>query len=499
MKAVIVDCYTDEASGLGVPPYLGTYPRYIFGCLMEQFPDTDVHYLTIDDLRLALKHNGVRPERAKEMKTDITVYNLTKNCDNAIKILHDASLIVVVLGVHVPGKYLIAMPGILSEVIPMLGQFRAKKVLTGPAVFGTQLFGGHVQEHFDKSFFDEIDFNYLGINQYESIAKASVLGAEILHQLGYDVIAEIESGKGCDIGRCSFCLEPVKNRVKYRPMDDILDEMGALYRAGARHFRLGKQTCFYSYLNGNADEIERLLFTIRQQMPDIKTLHIDNVNPNKVVLDKDARITKAVVKYCTSGNIAAFGIESFDAEVVKQNTLNTMPVIAHRAIKTLNEYGAVRGDNGLPKFLPGINIIFGLKGESKETHIQNMVWLKRFYDEGLIVRRINIRQVAIFEGTEMFNVKTKFIKKNKSRYWRWRNEIRQEIDLPMLKRVVPAETIVKDVRMEIYDGNTTFGRQWGTYPLAVGIKQRLPLGNYYDISVKAHMLRSITGEVIDSF
>ena len=50
----LLDCYTDEPSGLGVPPYLGTYPRYIAGYLNE-----DVYYLTIDDLRLWKKHNSV--------------------------------------------------------------------------------------------------------------------------------------------------------------------------------------------------------------------------------------------------------------------------------------------------------------------------------------------------------------------------------------------------------------------------------------------------------
>ena len=54
MTYTILDCYTDEPAGLGVPPYLGTYPRYIAGYLNE-----DVHYLTIDDLRLFNKNNSI--------------------------------------------------------------------------------------------------------------------------------------------------------------------------------------------------------------------------------------------------------------------------------------------------------------------------------------------------------------------------------------------------------------------------------------------------------
>jgi len=125
-----------------------------------------------------------------------------------------------------------------------------------------------------------------------------------------------------------------------------------------------------------------------------------------------------------------------------------------------------------------------------------MQYLHKILDENLLVRRINIRQVAIFPDTQLFkDCGDKYIKKNKKYYWKWRNEIRQKIDNPMLKRVVPVGTILKDVRMEIYDGNTTFGRQFGTYPLIVGVKERLGLGKFYDIKVTGHMLRSVVGVV----
>jgi radical SAM superfamily enzyme with C-terminal helix-hairpin-helix motif len=65
----------------------------------------------------------------------------------------------------------------------------------------------------------------------------------------------------------------------------------------------------------------------------------------------------------------------------------------------------------------------------------------------------------------------------------------------MLKKVVPKGRIIKEVRMEVYDGNTTFGRQLGTYPLIVGVPGRLELNKFYDISVEGHMLRSIVGKL----
>ena len=152
----------------------------------------------------------------------------------------------------------------------------------------------------------------------------------------------------------------------------------------------------------------------------------------------------------------------------------------------------------MPKFLPGINILFGLNGESKKTHEENMKWLQRLLDEDLWFRRINIRQVALFEGTKLFeDVGDKFLKKNKKYYWKWRNEIRQKIDLPMLQKLVPKGSILKEVRSEIYDGKTTFARQLGTYPLIIGIKGRIPLKRFYTVKVTGHMLRSVIGEVVE--
>ncbi len=183
--------------------------------------------------------------------------------------------------------------------------------------------------------------------------------------------------------------------------------------------------------------------------------------------------------------------------VIKANNLNSDPETTYKAVKIINEHGSRRGPRGLPIFLPGINILFGLIDETKHTFEENIRWLKRFVDEDLMIRRINIRKVVPFEGTDLARkAGTKFLKKNGKYHWRWRNSIRQEVDLPMLKKVAPLGTIINDVRMEIHDGNTTFGRQIGTYPLIIGIRQKLELKKTYDIKVTGHMLRSITGEVV---
>tara|TARA_Y100000310_G_scaffold159075_1_gene158533 strand:- start:7760 stop:9211 length:1452 start_codon:yes stop_codon:yes gene_type:complete len=483
MNITLLDCYTDEASGLGVPPYLGTYPRYLFGKLTKE--GHDVNYLTIDDLRLWKKYNNEKREPTVKQKTNILIYNLTKN--KASEIIPKTDKLIVIMGVHVPGKYLTALPGTLKEVIPMLQNIKCEIILTGPAIFGTQLEGG--------KFFEKVQHDYEMQDysmSFDELEKYSAIGAEILKQIPYRTMIEIETGRGCAVGKCSFCTEPIKSTFKNRKMENVVQEVEAYYKQGARFFRLGKQADFYA-----SEKPIELLQIIKKKCPKIEVLHIDNVNPNSVVKQGGEEITKAIVKYCTPGNIAAFGVESFDTEVVKANLLNTHPLIAMKAIKIINKYGAKRGKNGLHKFLPGINIIFGLLKETKSTQIKNMETLQKIIDESLLLRRINIRQVAVLPNTFLEkHGGNKYLRKNKHLYWKWRNQIRQKIDNPMLKLLVPKGTILTDVYTEMYDGKTTFCRQIGTYPLVIGVKGRLPLNKKIKVKVVDYMLRSIVGEVV---
>jgi len=481
MQYCIIDCYTDEPSGLGVPPYLGTYPRYIAGALKNSY------YITIDDLRFWKYKKKIKRTRLNE-KTDIKTYNLTVNYQNIEKILKKSTLIIV-LGVQTPGKYLSAVPGTLHEICDLLRDVKSKKVLTGPAAgLGTQKLGGKKIERLKKDFFDLVDENFLDINDYNKIKEYSVNGAYIIKQVPHIRVIEIETGRGCN-GKCSFCVESLK-KIEFRDVKDIIKEVKAFYDMGCRYFRLGKQPCFFSYKN--YEEIEKLLKALNDM--DLKMLHIDNANPNRVITEEGVKITKAIVKYCTSGNVAAFGMESFDEVVIRKNNLNTSPETLYRAVQTLNKYGRTR-ENGIPKFLPGINIVLGLIGETKETLEINYQGLKRFLDENLLLRRINIRKVVPFPNTKIFEKGLKTLKKNNRFYYSWREKIRENIDKKKKKKVIPENTVLKNVYTEIYDGKTTFGRQFGTYPIVVGIKKRLELQNFYDIRVVDHGRRSVTGVV----
>ncbi|RLE42556.1 radical SAM protein [Candidatus Woesearchaeota archaeon] len=503
MRFAIVDCYTDEPSGLGVPPYLGVYPRYLAGVVLSH--NHQCHYLRIDDLRQKLRQVK---QKATDLHTDILTHNATRNGENAVKILKNADYIIVVAGIHTPGRYLSAVPGTLKEVTSYLKGFKAKRLLVGPVARGSMQFGGR-QVVVDKELFKEFDAilgeeGWLELDAmlsgthkptlegfYARLRDVAILGASIVDQIRLPIIVEIETGKGCPRGAgCSFCVEPLKSKPEWREQADILAEISALAKHGVEHFRLGKQSDFYSYKGGSLEQIEGLLKPLTKLK--LKTLHIDNVDPAIASTERGERITQLIVKYCTPGNVAALGVESFDMNVIKANNLNSTPEQVLKAIASINKYGAKRGENGMPKYLPGINLLLGLIGENKQTLKINLEYLRMILDKGWLVRRINIRQVDVFPGTLLHKLAgTKYLKKNRKHYFGFRRRVREEIDHEMLKRVAPVGTQLRDVFMEVHRGYHTFGRQFGSYPLVVGTNMKLDLREFYTMRVTGHMLRSV--------
>ena len=59
--------------------------------------------------------------------------------------------------------------------------------------------------------------------------------------------------------------------------------------------------------------------------------------------------------------------------------------------------------------------------------------------------------------------------------------------------MVPFGTVLKDVYLELNDGNVTFGRQIGSYPLLIGIPYRMETDQFVDVFVTEWGFRSITG------
>ena len=508
MKVTILDGYVDEPTCLGVPPYISPYPRYIAGAILNYDAKTEVFYVTIDQIR--------------------------KN-KSLLDVLSKSDLIIVIAGMSVPGKYLSGLPASPNELIRILSDLpKPLKILCGPAAWhGFGMAGGKEVKEIDfvKNVFDLIvkgdgEFtvsqllkNQLNVEKVDSslcrenagaIRDFAIAGSNIVCQHPFFpnyLIAEIETYRGCSrsiIGGCSFCSEPSKGPPNFRPIKDIVDEIQRLYNVGVRHFRLGNQPCIFSYMAKDAGKLEfpkpnptaleQLFKGIRMAAPNLKTFHIDNANPGIIAhYPKECKeIAKTIIKYHTSGDVAAFGVESVDPVVIKKNNLKATADEVYSAIKILNDVGSKKGDNGMPELLPGLNFLFGLDGETKKTFDLDYEFLKKILDDGLMLRRINLRQVIPIPNTKMFNVGNKIISKHKREFQRFKRHVRENVERPMLKKILPKNTVLKNVFTEIYEGKITFGRQIGSYPLLVGIPGVLPLNNFIDVKIIDYGYRSIT-------
>lgn len=516
MKALIVDGYVDEPACLGVPPYFSPYPRYIAGALRERgLSESDIHYLTIDTLR--------------------------ENSNAAKELIGKADLLTIIAGMTVPGKYLRASPITPGEIEAIFRVAGGVKVIGGPIRLGFSKEGGRAARGTEagidledaalarmdiEAFVYDLLHGWGETGRNTGISSRLRLSEAVEHrfrttaEIGRwgskgaflirqhpdypNCMCELETYRGC--GRqihCSFCTESFYGTSDYRPVEDIIAEVSALYSQGARYFRIGRQPDLFSYHGKDVggpvprpepEIIERLYKGIRNSAPDLSVLHMDNANPITLATypEESEQILKTIIKYHTPGDVTAFGMESADPRVISANFLKASPEEIFEAIRLVNKLGSVRGVNGLPEILPGINFVHGLMGESKKTFQLNYEFLKHVLDSGLLLRRINIRQVMAFPGTPIYG-KDEAAKKHKKLFLDYKEKVRKNVDLPMLRRVIPEGTILRDVICEIHENDITFGRQLGSYPLLVGIPASLPLRAFIDVAVTGHGMRSITG------
>lgn len=481
MKALVLDGYTDEPACLGVPPYLSPYARLCFGAL--EAAGAEVEYVTIDQWR--------------EGRTDLGRYQLLAAIRN----------------IAVPGKYLRGMPASDRELAGIAGRFRGTKALslgTDPAKAPAALRDSfdHVSaEDFDAALFELASSGDWAdrrrtYDEWNSWLRRGARAAPMHPDHGGPLIAEVQMYRGCVryiSGGCEFCVEPLFGGVVYRDPRDIVAEVDALTNAGVRNFRLGAQSCVYCYMSEevgmsetprpNPGAVKRLLRGVREAArPEV--FHVDNANPAVIATHpEEAReVTKAIAENCTSGNVLAFGLESADPVVKKENNLNATAEQTKEAIRLVNEIGSPVGPSGLPMVLPGINFVCGLRGETRRTYELNLEFLRAVRDEGLLLRRINIRQVipsrGAFAGVS-----------SKADFERFRRTVREEIDGPMLERLVPDRTILRGVYAEVREGGRTFGRQVGAYPLLVSIPYPVEPMKKVDVAITRRGFRSVEGVV----
>ncbi|MDD1674684.1 MAG: radical SAM protein [Methanomicrobiales archaeon] len=488
-NAFILDGYVDEPACLGVSPSVSPYIRTTAGVLAEHGYTT--RYCTIDQLR---KDPGYLP------------------C------MEESDLVLMVAGTTVPGKYLGGTPATLSEV-EQVGNFlhHPLTLLAGPILFGYSPEGGKMaltraiggfDSLLDGSPPEALD-SFLnggephGELSYTESDRWSVLGAGIIaqHPRFPHLICELETARGCPRtldGGCSFCTERFYGPPHYRTVDGIGAEVEALTRAGARHFRLGRQPDLLVYGSDNTgfprpkiDRLERLFTAVRRAAPDLKTLHIDNVNPATIARHEEAsrEALSVIISHHTPGDVAAFGMETADIRVVQANNLKAVPEEVFRAVEIVNEAGGERRE-GIPELLPGLNFVIGLAGETPDTFAQNRAFLEHVLKKGLLLRRINIRKLMPFAGTPAYTNNT--LGKHEKEFREFKEFVREKIDPPLLREVFPQGTVLKNVIIEECRGSLSFGRQLGSYPILAGIPVPLPIGHVTDVIVVDWGSRSVT-------
>ena len=478
MKVVILDGYVDEPSNFGVPPYISPYPRYVAGAVRDAGHEWE--YVTIDRVRAGHPLAG--------------------------------DLLVLISGPIVPGKYLRSLPISEKEIVHHASAFQGPRVFGGPLA-RFRYYDESLIKPFDWVALRDLDaavYDHLTTSEWthrdktmEEWDRWALLGADVVPDhpdFPEPLTVELDTSKGCvryvNKG-CSFCIEPMYGKPKFREVAGVLAEVRRLAELGVVNFRLGGQADFFSYQaiglgtsptpRINVPVIRALLEGIRSAAPDLKVLHTDNGDPAMMLAHPDDAMAaiRDLARLASPGNSLSFGLESADPRVMEANNLNIDADGCLEAVRMVNAVGRERGGTGMPILLPGLNFVAGLDGETKKTFDLNLAFLKRLLEEDLWVRRINIRQVRPvrreFEPTGLYR-----------EFRRFKEAVRTTIDHEMLRRVVPEGTVLRDVFLELQDGHVTYGRQIGTYPILVGLPYRTGMDRFVDVRVVSHGQRSLT-------
>jgi radical SAM superfamily enzyme with C-terminal helix-hairpin-helix motif len=236
---------------------------------------------------------------------------------------------------------------------------------------------------------------------------------------------------------------------------------------------------------------------IRNAAKNLSVLHTDNCNPATIAHfpHESARCVEIIAAHCTEGDGLSLGLENLDPNVRAANRLKVSYEEALTAVRIINEHGGRRpSPRSLPSLLPGLNFLFGLAGETAAGLEWNTKFLRALLEEGLSVRRINVRRAMVFPDAALAAELAVNPSRIKDRdYRKWKRWVRSEADPVMLARVAPDGTVLKGVIAEERAGKVMFGRQLGSYPPLVGIiSEDMRAGDRADVVVTGRGGRSLT-------
>ncbi len=482
---LILDCFVDEPACLGVPPFVSPYPRYIYGALVCAGIDpSKITYETIEELR----------ERDYRLRGQYAT-------------------VFMIGGAVVPGRYLGSRIGTAAETGKILSRNPDQEFAVGGLISRVLETGAGnallVRNDIEKyAFTAALGRAEDSIREPVELAPWAGAGAAIasLHPGRPDLIFEIETYRGCPRERhCSFCSEGLIKEIQFREPGHILEEIDELIRNGATRFRLGRQADILQYRSSmrgfrggfpkpDPAPIRELFRELKSRMArgDIRVLNIDNANPGTIAHfpELSARILESIADTITPGDTLALGVESFDPEVVRANSLKVNGDEAERAVRLVNDVGGHRVD-GIPVLLPGINLLHGLRGESDTTFEVNYRRLVEMRDRGLLVKRINTRQVQPFPGTPCRENRTTISSRVRNRFEFYREKIRREVEHPMLERIYPAGTVLKEVNILETRSGVSYGKQIRSYAITGRFPLELEKGIFLDGMVTGHRERSV--------
>lgn len=490
---LILDGYVDEPACFGVPPYVSPYVRALSGVLASR--DLATRYVTCDDWR-----RSPRPDLVAE-----------------------AAVTVVILGLTVPGRYRGGSPMTLKELRALAELPRQGALLVGgPIHRGYALKGGQTAVAMGRGEADCLAFgdpeavldHWLHLGEwdpgrrrtYRELDRWAPLGAAVVcqHPFHPRVVAELELSRGCDRvdGPCSFCTEGASPGLEERSVEGIEAEVRALAAAGVFAFRLGRCANLLGYggtstdrgRRPNPETLGRLYEALRRAAPGLRVLHGDNGNPQTLVRfpgESEAALTE-MVRGNTPGDTLSLGLESLHPEVVRRNRLKVSFREALEAVRLVHRIGSRRVAPGeLPSLLAGLNFLVGLPGETGQTLGDNRRFLETLLEEGLAVRRINIRRPMVFPGTDLAREEPSRVRDRD--YRRFKEWVRSEVDPEMFRRVAPPGTRIREIQGEERRGKVLFGRPLGSYPPLVGlVTERLAPGDVVDGLVCGAGPRSLT-------
>lgn len=160
------------------------------------------------------------------------------------------------------------------------------------------------------------------------------------------------------------------------------------------------------------------------------------------------------------------GIESFDAAVIQANSLTCTPQVLMRAVAIINDAGAQVGPGGLPVLLPGLNLVYGLPGETHRTHYENLAGLVRILDAGYLCHRINVRQARAYPGTPLADAGQQ-LPPSAEHFPSWKADVSYVFDQPMKQRAYPAGRTITNMHSFFVTRRGTWHRRLGSYAIQV--------------------------------